>query len=885
MPLDSGTRLGPYEVLAPLGAGGMGEVYRARDPRLGREVAIKVLPSGVSADPERLRRFEQEARAAAALNHPNILAVHDIGRHDEAPYIVSELLEGETLRERLTGTALPLRKAVEYAVQMAHGLAAAHEKGITHRDLKPENVFVTGEGRVKILDFGLAKLTQAEPALSAMSALPTTPPETLPGVVLGTIGYMSPEQVRGQAADYRSDIFAFGVILYEMLSGRRAFHRDTAIETMSAILKEDPPDLPVTERHMPPALARIVDRCLEKNPAARFKSADDLGFALEALSSQSEYSEARAALADVAPRGSRQRWRWIAAGAISGAAVAALAVGGMGYLESPPADTPAYRTSILPGPGVSLTALLTPNARFALSPDGRRLAFVGVEAGGAVRLWVQSLDSVSPQPLPGTEGAAMPFWSADSRFVGFYAGGKLKTIDVAGGPPSTLVDVSGSPGASWNADGTILFALFGPGNPLRRISASGGQPSPASTLNTDEGETQHWFPFFLPDGRHFLYLAIGTKTGGPNTPNGIYVTALDSNERTLLVPGGSSPMYARGYLFFLREQTLMAQPFDVERLELTGDAAPLAEHVTVGGQSGMAGGFSLSATGVLAYQTGPAGVGGQGNPITQLLWFDRSGKPIGTLGESAAHADLQLTPDGSRLAVSLFDGTRGSRDIWLFDVARGLRTRFTFEAVDEFSSAWSPDGSRVILNARRKTNLDLYVKPSSGAGAEEELLTDGLDKFPLDWSPDGRFLLYQVFAPKTGLDLWVLPLFGDRKPLPLVNTPFSEGGGQFSPDGRWIAYMSNESGRPEVYVAPFPGPGGKWQISTTAGNWPRWKRDGAEIFYLGPNNTLIAATVDGRGSALEVGAVRPLFDTRAGAPRWPFDVSADGQRFLVNMLP
>ncbi|MBI3048532.1 MAG: serine/threonine-protein kinase [Acidobacteria bacterium] len=885
MPLDPGTRLGPYEVLAPLGAGGMGEVYRARDPRLGRDVAVKVLPSGLIADAERLRRFEQEARAAAALNHPNILAVHDIGQYQDAPYIVSELLEGDTLRERLFVAALPVRKAVEYAVQVAHGLAAAHEKGITHRDLKPENVFVTSDGQVKILDFGLAKLTQAEPALSGISALPTTPPDTLPGVVLGTIGYMSPEQVRGQQADHRSDIFAFGAILYEMLSGKRAFRRETAIETMSAILKEDPPDLPVAERHIPPALARIVDRCLEKNPAARFKSADDLAFALEALSSPSERAEGSAAIAAIPVSRSRERLRWGGVGVVCGAALAVLTAGAAGYLTSPPLETGAYRSAILPSPGVSLTPLLTPNARFALSPDGRRLAFVGVEAGGVTRLWVQPLDAVSAQPLPGTNQASVPFWSPNSRFIGFYAGGKLKTIDAAGGPPSTLADVTGTPGATWNQEGTILFANFEPGSPLRRVSASGGEASAATTLNADEGETRHWFPFFLPDGRHFLYLGVGSKTGGPSTPNGIYVGALDSNERKLLVPGGSSVMYAQGYLFFLREQMLMAQPFDVDRLELTGDAVAVAQLVTTGGQSGMAGGFSVSATGVLAYQTGPAGVGGQGSPTTQLVWVDRTGKQIGTLGDPAQYADLQLAPDGRQAVVSFFDSARGNRDIWIFDVARGLRTRFTFDAVDEFSSAWSPDGSRLVFNSRRKASLDLYVKPSSGAGAEEELLADSFDKYPLDWSPDGRFVLYGAVVPSTGNDLWVLPLSGDRKPVPFLPTPFNEVNGQFSPDGRWIAYVSNESGRNEVYVAPFPGPGGKWQISTAGGNWPRWRHDGMEIYYLGLDNRLMAATVNGQGAAFMVGAVRPLFETRAGAPRLSYDISPDSQRFLVNMLP
>jgi Tol biopolymer transport system component len=516
--------------------------------------------------------------------------------------------------------------------------------------------------------------------------------------------------------------------------------------------------------------------------------------------------------------------------------------------------------------------------------------------GEAHRLWMQLLDGGSARPLAGTEGAAVPFWSPDSRFIGFFTTENVKRIDAAGGPPLTLADSGGSTsGAAWNRDDVVLFGYFGGGNPIRQVSASGGTPSPVTTLDVNNGETRHAFPFFLPDGRHFLYLAVGSKTAGANSPNGIYVAALDSKDRKLLVPGGSSVMYAQGYLFFLRGQTLMAQPFDVERLELTGNAVPIAERVTVGGQTGMAGGFTVSQSGVLAYQTGPAEVGGQSGGLTQLVWFDRSGKQIGVLGDPARSADLSLAPDGRRVAVSVFDLARRDRDIWLFDLARGLGTRFTFDPADEVTPVWSPDGSRMVFSARRKGHLDLYQKASSGAGVEEELLADGLDKYTADWSPDGRFILFGVQAPTTGFDLLVLPLFGDRKPFPFLQTTSFENGGQFSPDGRWIAYESNESGRDEVYVAPFQGgapsaaatrgtSGGKWQLSTAGGTQPRWRRDGKEIFYLAPDNKLMATVVNGQGSAFEVGAVRPLFDTRTSGPLYVYDVSPDGQRFLVNTL-
>lgn len=415
------------------------------------------------------------------------------------------------------------------------------------------------------------------------------------------------------------------------------------------------------------------------------------------------------------------------------------------------------------------------------------------------------LDGLSAQPLAGTEGAIVPFWSPDSRFIGFRAANKLKRIDAAGGPPLTLADASGQAGTTWNREGVILFATF-PGGPIRRVSASGGAPSSATTLNADAGEAFHAYPFFLPDGRHFLFLAVGSKAAAVNIPNGIYVTALDSDERKLLVPGGSNAVYAQGYLLFLREQTLMAQPFDAERLELTGDAVPIAEQVSIGGVSGTAGGFSVAETGVLAYQAGTAATGGVSGALTQLAWFDRSGKPIGALGEQSRFSDLGLAPDGTRATVSAFDLARRTRDIWVFDIARGLRTRFTFDAADELASVWSPDGNRVVFSNRRKGHFDLYMKASSGAGAEEELLADGLDKQPLDWSHDGRFILFTVAAAsQTGIDLWVLPLSGDRKPFPFLQTRFDEVPGRFSPDGRWIAYVSNESGRSEVYVAPFPG--------------------------------------------------------------------------------
>ena len=880
MALAAGTKLGPYEVIAPLGAGGMGEVYRARDMRLGRDVAIKVLPSSYSDDKERLHRFEQEACAAGALNHPNILSIYDVGTHDGSPYVVSELLDGDTLRERLNGSVLPTRKAVDYARQIAHGLAAAHEKGILHRDLKPENLFLTRDERLKILDFGLAKLTGAADA-QMQTEIPTRRVDTNPGVVMGTVGYMSPEQLRGQTADHRSDIFSFGAIFYEMLSGRRAFQGGSAAETMSAILKEEPPDLSETNKNLAPALERVVHRCLEKNREARFHSASDLAFALEALSGSTSISgQTETTITPTWERPKRrERLLWIGATALLGLSLLAALPFVVAYFRSgPPVEGHATRFSVLP-PEKSILV----GGGQHISPDGTRMVFVAIGIDGKRLLWSRSLESLTSQPLAGTEDAQNPFWSPDSRVIGFFAAGsKIKKIEFAGGPAQTLAEVPGGPGGTWNREGVIVFSR-GPTDGLFRVSANGGPTTQVTTLDKSRKEIGHVWPYFLPDDRHFLYLARSTQK--ENT--GIYVAALDSPERKFLVNTDSSPMYAPpGFLLYVRERTLMAQRFDASKLQLSGEPFPVADQVGFNLVTGRAF-FSVSQTGVLVFLSSNA-------PNTQLAWFDRQGKQIALVGTTAVDTGLRLSPDEKRVAVTRLDPQTASSDIWLIDLARNNPSRFTFDPANETAPVWSPDGSRIVFASNREGVPSLYQRFSNGAGSDEVVHKSDQPAAPHDWSPDGKFIIYGTFSPNTAADLWLLPLFGDQKPTPLIQTQFNEGQARFSPDGRWIAYSSNESGQYQVYVQSFPISGGKWQVSTGGGAQPQWRRDGKELFYLTPDRKIMAVDVNGAGSTFVAGIPQPLFDARvstlfpgggggAGGISY-YAASGDGQRFLLNTL-
>src|SRR6266536_3042926 len=873
MTFAPGTKLGRYEIRSKVGEGGMGEVYLARDEKLNRDVAIKVLPATFSQDAARLRRFEQEAQATSALNHPNILAVYDVGTHDGAPYVVSELLEGETLRQRLGGTALGQRRAIEYALHIAHGLAAAHEKGIVHRDLKPDNIFITKDERVKILDFGLAKLTQGD-ATQSETDIPTRRVNTDRGVVMGTAGYMSPEQVKGRPVDHRSDIFSLEAILYEILSGRRAFHGESAAETMSAILKEDPPDLSETNQRISPALERLVNHCLEKNPEERFHSARDLAFALDALSGSVAVSGQALTAIDALTARSRitKHLPWIVAGALALALLVTIPFAISSFRQTP-ARANVIRASI----NQPENASFLPRSQFAVSPDGLRIVFVVRPPGGKQLLWIRPLGALAAQQLAGTEDATYPFWSPDSRFIGYFAQSKLKKIEASGGPPQTICDAPNGRGGTWNRDGVIVFARDNY-SPLYRVAASGGAATPVTKLDDSKLQATHRWPWFLPDGHHFLFRSGTTSSASQKENNGIYLGSLDSTEQRLILRVDTTPAYASGYLLFVRDNTLMAQPFDEKTFQLTGEAVPVAEQVQFDFSLSRAA-FSVSQNGVLVSQSGTA------LADRELLWYERDGKQTGSAGMPALYSQPHLSPDGQRLAMAIFDLKAGSPDIWIYEMSRDVPVRFTFDPDFDASPIWSPAGSRIVWGSNRKGHYDLYQKLSSGAGNDEVVLETEENKTATSWSADGRFIAFTSTNIKgnTQNDIWILPLFGDRKPFPFLQTQANEIDAQFSPDGRWVAYTSDESGTNQVYIAPFPAAGGKWQVSRSGGTESRWRGDGKEIFFLSPDNKLMAVTVNPKDSSLEVANAETLFEVHpANPPGYHYDVTSNGKRFLVD---
>jgi serine/threonine protein kinase len=854
-----GQRLGRYQLRDLLGTGGMGEVYRARDTRLEREVAVKILPSHLAEDPMALARFEREAKAVAALSHPNILSIFDIGNAQGINYAVMELLEGETLRARLARSALTVREALEIGLSVAAGLQAAHAKGITHRDLKPENIFLTSKGAVKILDFGIARVKHA--ALpGAGTADSTVAGITRPGTLIGTMGYMSPEQVRGQPVDHRSDIFSFGAVLYEMLSGRRAFKRDSPVETLNAILKEDPQELSLNSSQTGPALERVVRHCLEKNPEQRFQSAHDLAFDLETFSRPSGSSSTKIASSE-STKGSvlsRQRLAWIAGGILLIGTLITLAIV---PLLRPKTATKSIRFPITMPEKTSFTGVLS------VSPDGRRVALRSANADGKIMYFVRELDSPEARPLPGTEEGGFSFWSPDSRSLGFSSYYKIRTLDFSGNPPKTVCEGQGA--GTWGRDGVILFSNH---DEIFRVPASGGQPQLVRTADRSRGERTLLHPFFLPDGHHFLYLVLSDQSGA----DGVYVGSLDSADTKRLVSTGMAAAYALpGYLLFMRERTLLAQPFDAGRLELSGEPTEVAREVMSGNQYNYAP-FSVSDSGVLVYQSR--------SPVqTQLTWLDRSGKELERVGSPGAISEPVLSPDEKWVAFPRRD-TEPKRDIWLLEFARGSILRLTSGEGDNAQPVWSADGKSIVYDKRSgRGSANLYEKAASGVGEERLLLESNTMTILDDWSRDGRYILYITHDPVTQWDEWVLPTFGDRKPRPYLQSKFNERQAIFSPDSKWIAYTSDESGKPEVYVRGFPDTGFKIIVSNGGGE-PRWSHDGKELFYIALDQEMMSVELKQVSGKLVASLPRPMFRTNAiplveMRMRNHYDVSSD-RRFL-----
>ncbi len=888
MALTFGTRLGPYEIQSPLGAGGMGEVYRARDTRLDRTVAIKILPTHLAESPEAKQRFDREARAISSLNHPSICTLYDVGHQEGTDFLIMEYLEGETLADRLKKGPLPPEQALRYGIQICEGLEKAHRTGLIHRDLKPGNIMLTKAG-AKLLDFGLAKplvgtaiaagsaagsLTPPTPTMSLPALASPTSPLTHEGSVVGTFQYIAPELLQGGAADARSDIFAFGCVLYEMLTGKSAFTGKNQASVIASILALDPPPVSSLQPLTPPALDFLVANCLVKEPEDRIHSAHDLLLQLRMISATSA-QQANSAAAVPAPARKSLKIAW---GLTTVFAIVAVV---LALFFAREAAAPQYSTHSYILPPDRAEFLFTNTAgTIAISPNGRRLAYTIHVGDQQDMLWVQGLNSVVAQPLPGTEGAAFPFWSPDSRYVGFFADSKLKRIDANGGPPETLCDAPVGRGGAWNSSGTIIFAAATT-VALSIVPESGGTPAELTQLSTADSENSHRWPQFLPDGKHFLYFA---RSDTPEN-SGIFVGSLGSKERHLVLHNAWPGIYARGYLLFLRDETLMAQPFNTRKLAVEGDSVPLAENVTANEPSVYAV-FSASDNGVLILHTG----GGTGSGL-QLVWFDRSGKP---LGPAVSGTDLfpspALSPDGSRLAYSLFDG--GKSDVWVLDLKRQARTRITFGPRLQQNPVWTPDGKAIIYSSIRVPGglAHLYKKAADGTGGEETILdTKNTLQIPVSVSHDGRYLAYQ-FNEGKGYHLWALPLFGDRKPFAVneLRPGVVEFSGVISPDGKWIAYASNESGPIQIYLKPFPSGSGKWQVSTSPVGPAviNWRADGKELFFFTGTLDLMAVDFAAEKGTPRLGSPHTLFHLRSSGLGNPaFTVTPDGKRFIVNSAP
>ncbi|HTO89081.1 MAG TPA: protein kinase [Thermoanaerobaculia bacterium] len=883
MTVAAGTRLGPYEIQSPLGAGGMGEVYRARDTRLGRTVAIKVLPSQYSSDPELRERFEREAKTISSLSHSHICALYDVGREGEVDYLVMEYLEGETLSARLGRGVLPTEQVLRFGTEIADALDKAHRQGIVHRDLKPGNVMLTKSG-VKLLDFGLAKAFQrpldaagrdqaaagqhpmAGQGLTAIPTVVGSPNLTQAGTILGTFQYMAPEQLEGREADTRTDIFALGAVLYEMATGRKAFSGATQASLISSILRDEPPPISQVATMAPPALDRVVKTCLAKDPEERWQSAGDVGKELRWIAEGSAAGVA-APVPVSSRRRNRERIAWMAAAAASVLAV------WLGLSRARPGAASSgrvLRTNVLLPEKLQLN-----NA--VISPDGGRIVFSGIDSTGKVQLWLRSFDSYSAAPVAGTDGAILPFWSPDGKSLGFFADKKLKRVDVSGGAPIILFDVDGVGGA-WGKSGDILFTP--PAGPVYRLPATGGKAVEVTKLDASRQEKAHRYPFFLPDGKHFLYLALNVSGNSRDPANRIWVGSVDGSAAKPLIQANFNAQYSNGYLFFIRGGdlggSLLAQPFDPARLETSGDPVTVADQISLYGDFLGFGDYSVSENGPIVFDAFRL--------VTRLEWFDRSGKRTGAFGEPATHFNPRISPDGSRIAFDLYDAGTQKTQIWVGDISRGVQTRLTSGSFSNSQPIWSPDGSRIAFQSDRKHQADAYVKAADGSGADEAITDNDDQRIPNDWSPDGKYL--SLFDRQAGGDrlirLSAVPVSGDHKVFVVIPPlPNFLGSPRFSPDGRWLAYDTDESGRSEVYVISFPEGQNRVQISNAGGSQPRWARHGKEILYTGFDGKVMSVDIDS-SHGIRPGPPRPLFQLPEGTG-FGWDVSADGERFLLNV--
>jgi Tol biopolymer transport system component/predicted Ser/Thr protein kinase len=864
MPILPGRRLGPYEILSAIGAGGMGEVYKARDTRLDRIVAIKVLPAHLADRADLRERFEREAKTIASLNHPHICTLYDTGHQDGIDFLVMEFLEGETLAQRLMKGPLPLEQVLQYAIEISDALDKAHRKGVTHRDLKPGNIMLTKSG-TKLLDFGLAKLQQeAAPANALLSELPTAKdPLTAQGTILGTLQYMAPEQVEGKEVDARTDIFAFGAVVYEMATGKKAFEGKSQASVMGAIMHLDPPPMSSLTPMTPPALDRVVKKCLAKEPDDRWHAAKDLCDELKWIAGSGSQA-APIPIAQVRGMGALGR-----RGLIFGVGVSllvALATGFAVWILKPSPSLQVSRLTITLPPGQQLAGLDSGPA-VALSRDGTQLAYVARQ-GGMQRVYLRAMDTLEASPIPDTEGGVSPFFSPDGKWVGFFAGGKLKKVSVNGGAAMPIGDASIPQGANWGTQGMIAFSPTTVAG-LLQVSDAGGTPQPLTRLA--KGDISNRWPEFLPGGKAVLFAS------GPSALNfnsaWVAIVAVGTGERRNVIQGGMNPRYAlSGHLIYAQEGSLMAMPFDPQRLTTAGSPVPVAVGVRQSPANGAAQ-YSFSATGTLVYLAG-----GVQSAQSRLVWVSRNGAEQTLAAPARAYLNPRLSPDGGRIAATIAEQ---ESQIWLYDLSRDTTTRLTFEGYANAAPTWTPDGKRIVFDSNRGGPSNLFWQLADGSGGLEPLNSSQYLQVPMSWSPDGQLLAFFEVGPTTGRDIWVLRL-ADRKAQPFLRTPFNECAARFSPDGRWLTYMSDESGHNEIYVQPFPGPGGKWQISTDGGTEPMWNRNGRELFYRSGDKMMAVDIATQPGFA--AGKPRMLFEgqyrlTPGTAPN--YDVSPDAQRFLM----